>query len=242
MKKCSSLGIWSRSLTQTMTVCGKNGQHAKQTPPPAGPRGNVPTDRFVFIPRYRKCPIFSGRAGIGFDEWEEEVQACMRARHISLADQAFFLYDHLEGEAREEIKYRPAAERTDPMKIRTILRELYGCTQSHVSLQEVFYSRKQQDGESLLEFSFALMSLMGKIKQASSQAIPNAEVMLRDQFIEYVIDGGLRRDLKQNKNPRLACTVQSCRLRQIVVRAVEGKMVVPQVIVRLRHPGENLQQ
>lgn len=166
-------------------------------PPPAGPPGNVPTDRFVFIPRDRKCPIFSGRAGIGFDEWEEEVQACMRARHLSLADQAFFLYDHLEGEAREEIKYRPAAERTDPMKIRTILRELYGCTQSHVSLQEAFYSRKQQDGESLLEFSLALMSLMGKIKQASSQAIPNAEVMLRDQFIEYVIDGGLRRDLKQ---------------------------------------------
>lgn len=57
---------------------------------------NVSTERFVFIPRDMKCPIFIGKAGLSLDEWEDEVQACMRVCYLSLADQAFFLFDHLE--------------------------------------------------------------------------------------------------------------------------------------------------
>lgn len=74
------------------------------------------SDRFVFVPRDRKCPKFSGRSGITINEWVEEAQACMRARHLSVADQAFFLFDHLEGEARDEIRYRSDIERGDPEK------------------------------------------------------------------------------------------------------------------------------
>lgn len=44
-------------------------------------------------------------------EWIEEIEACMRAQHLSQSDQAFFLFDHLEGEAREELKYHSNAER-----------------------------------------------------------------------------------------------------------------------------------
>lgn len=180
-------------------------------PVPIGASDNVTTERFVFVPRDRKCPSFRGNTGIRFDEWEEEVQACMRARHLSSADQAFFLFDHLEGEAREEIKYRSVDERSDPRKIVTILRELYGCSQSHVSLQEAFFSRKQQEGESLLEFSLALMNLMGKIRQVSPQAILNSEIMLRDQFVEYVLDGGLSRTLKQLVWCQLSATLLDVR-------------------------------
>ncbi|XP_036980065.1 ectodysplasin-A receptor-associated adapter protein isoform X2 [Acanthopagrus latus] len=34
-------------------------------------------------------------------------------RHLGAADQALFIFDHLEGEAKEEIKFRSAAERGD---------------------------------------------------------------------------------------------------------------------------------
>lgn len=141
--------------------------------------------------------MFRGRTGIGLAEWIEEVQACMRARHLSTSDQAFFLFDHLEGEAREEIKFRPSAERGDPAKIISVLQELYGCTDSYVALQEAFFSRRQQEGETLQEFSLALMSLMTSVKQRAPSDMPNAEVLLRDQFVEHVIDGSLRRELKQ---------------------------------------------
>lgn len=155
------------------------------------------TDRLVFIPRDRKCPMFRGRTGISVGEWVEEAQACMRARHLAPADQAFFLIDHLEGEAKEELKFRSSVERGDPTKIISILQELYGCTESYVALQEAFFSRRQQEGETLQEFSLALLGLMEKVKAQAPGDIPNAEALLRDQFIEHVCDGSLRRDLKQ---------------------------------------------
>lgn len=155
------------------------------------------TERLVLVPRDRKCPVFRGRSGIGLEEWVEETQACIRARHLSTVDQAFFLFDHLEGEAREEIKYRAATDRSDPAKIISILRDLYGPSDSYVSLQEAFFSRRQHAGETLQEFSLALLSLMSAIKQSAPSEMPNADVLLRDQFIENVIDGSLRRELKQ---------------------------------------------
>lgn len=163
-------------------------------------------DRFVFVPRDRKCPKFSGTSGIGIDEWVDEAQACMRARCLSLADQAFFLFDHLEGEAREEIRHRPDTDRGDPTRIIGALRELYGCSLSYVALQEAFFSRRQREGETLLEFSLSLMGLQEKVKQQSSTAMPNAEVLLRDQFVEFVLDPALRRELKQLVRRQPFCT------------------------------------
>ncbi|KAK7898885.1 hypothetical protein WMY93_019738 [Mugilogobius chulae] len=180
------------------------GSSTQSAVPPATPVQVHSTDRLVFVPRDRKCPMFRGRTGIGLNEWLEEAEACVRARHLSLADQAFFLFDHLEGEAREEIKYRSAEERSDPAKITAILQDLYGCSESYVALQEAFFSRRQREGESLLEYSLALMFLMEKVKQRAPNNIVNSEILLRDQFVEQVLDGNLRRDLKQyvRQSPR----------------------------------------
>lgn len=159
---------------------------------------NVPlTERLILVPRDRKCPIFRGRSGLGLEEWIEEVQACMRAHHLSALEQAFFLFDHLEGEPRDEIKHRSSVERSDPARIIAVLQELYGSSESYVSLQEAFFSRRQQEGETLQEFSLALMNLMASVKQRAPHGTHNSEVLLRDQFVENVIDGSLRRELKQ---------------------------------------------
>ncbi|XP_041862171.1 uncharacterized protein LOC121653037 [Melanotaenia boesemani] len=156
-----------------------------------------PIERLIYLPRERRCPVFRGRTGLGLAEWVEEVQACFRSRHLSSIEKAFFLYDHLEGEARDEIRYRPREEREDPEKVLSILQELYGCTRSYVSLQEDFFSRKQLDGETLQEFSHALMCLMERVAQKAPIGLLNKDVMLRDQFVEYVFDCFLRRELKQ---------------------------------------------
>ena len=107
--------------------------------------------------------MFRGRSGMGLVEWMEEVRAGMRVRQLSTVDQAYFIYDHLEGEAKEEIKFRPRRDREDPAMIFSILQELYGCAQSYVALQEQFFSRKQLDGESLQEYSHALFALMERV-------------------------------------------------------------------------------
>ncbi|KAI2644901.1 Gag polyprotein [Labeo rohita] len=138
-------------------------------PQPVEPDLVVP-ERFVFVPRDRRCTKFSGKSGIGIEEWVEEAEACMRARYLSKADKAFFLFDHLEGEAREEIRYRSVDERNDP--------EAAG--------GGVFVGVfPRSDG------------LLERVKQKSPYAMPNFQVLLRDQFIEHVNDNSLRRELKQ---------------------------------------------
>lgn len=183
-------------------------------PAPGLVPGPVPAsapERLIFVPRDRKCPLFSGRASPKLREWIEEAEACMRARHLTPADQAFFLYDHLEGEARDELKYRPSTDRADPERIFSVLREVYGCTDSYVALQESFFSRRQQEGESLQEFSLALMSLMAKVKESAPGIMPNAEALLRDQFVEHVLDGALRRELKQMVRRQPTATILEVR-------------------------------
>lgn len=155
------------------------------------------SERLVVMPRDRKCPVFSGKGGVGIAEWVEEVQACIRVRHLSAFDKALFIFDHLAGEAREEIKFRSSAERGDPERILAILEELYGCAQPHVILLQAFFSRHQHEGETLHEFSLALLALMAQVKQRAPDGMPNADVLLRDQFTEHVLDPSLRRELKQ---------------------------------------------
>lgn len=155
------------------------------------------SEHLLYIPREKKCPVFRGTSGIPVEDWIEEVRAVLRARYLKPVDQAYFIYDHLEGEAKDEVKYRPKAEREDPEKILTILQDMYGCSKSYVSLQQSFFSRKQQEGETLQEFSHALCCYMDKIKRSAPQGMRHADTLLRDQFVEHVLDFNLRRELKR---------------------------------------------
>ncbi|XP_036374266.1 uncharacterized protein LOC118770612 [Megalops cyprinoides] len=156
---------------------GSSSYHAPSSSNPV-----TSSERLLYLPRERKCPVFRGRAGIGIDEWIEKVHASIRAGHLGPLDQAYFIFNHLDGEAKDEIRYRSRAEREDPQRILSILKELYGCSNSYVALKESFFSRKQLDGESLQEYSHALFS-----------AVPLSDV----QFVEHVLDPGLRRELKR---------------------------------------------
>ena len=49
----------------------------------------------------------------------------------------------------------------------------------NVSLQEDFFSRKQQEGETQQEFSHVLMSLMEKVVKKAPNGLPNKDVLLR---------------------------------------------------------------
>lgn len=191
---------------------GSSARDAAQAGPSTRGAGNTgTTDRIIYLPRERKCPIFRGTHGIGVEEWEEEVRTSMRVRHVGPTDQASFLFDHLEGEARDEIKYRPVAEREDPDKVLSILKELYGCQESYVSLQEDFFSRRQLEGETLQEFSHSLFCLMDKVKANSPHAVTNSDILLRDQFTQNVNNSDLRRELKRYVRENVDCTLLDVR-------------------------------
>lgn len=160
----------------------------------------VRREQILYLPRERRCPKFSGSVAAGslsVEEWIEEAQSCIRSRFMSEVEKAMFLCDHLEGEARNEIKYRPMAIREDPNAVIKVLKEVYGCSRSYVFWQQRFFDRKQRDNESLFEFSHALMELMDRVKLSKEDAIRNPDIVLRDQFCENVCDPMLRRELKR---------------------------------------------
>lgn len=116
----------------------------------AGGSGRLPVRReqAVYLPRERRCPKLSGSVTAGslpIEEWTEEAQSCIRSRYLSELEKAMFLYDHLEGEARSEIKYRPVAVRENPTEIISVLNEVYGCSKSYVYWQQRFFDRKQRE-------------------------------------------------------------------------------------------------
>lgn len=77
-----------------------------------------------------------------------------------------------------EIKLRPPAARETPESVFDILRDLYGGKQTFVQLQQRFYERKQKEGESLTEFSHALMSLMDLILAGNPGSVPSSDRVL----------------------------------------------------------------
>lgn len=83
---------------------------------------------------------------------------------------------------------------------------MYGCSQSLVGLQKQFFQHRQLEGESLREYSHALMALMEAMKRKNLPGICNPDHTLRDQFIEHMRDNTLRRELKRQVrlNPEMS--------------------------------------
>ena len=59
--------------------------------------------RLLYLPMERKCPMFRGRVGMGIEEWVEEVNASIRTRHLGTLDQAYFIFDHLDGDTESRL-------------------------------------------------------------------------------------------------------------------------------------------
>ncbi len=64
-------------------------------------------------------------------------------------------------------------------------------------LLQIFYSRKQIEGEDIHAYSHALSQIVNSIQKQSPNAVANESMAIRDQFIEDIRDASLRRDLRK---------------------------------------------
>ena len=69
------------------------------------------------------------------DDWIEEIQNVMKSRHMNKEETIDFIYSHLTGSAKEEIRYRSNKERRDPTKVLRILSEAFGEKQGITVIQ-----------------------------------------------------------------------------------------------------------
>lgn len=79
---------------------------------------------------------------------------------------------------------------------------MYGQPQSLTKLQKQFFDRRQQDGETIREYSHALMAIMELINHCKVREAWCGDFALRDKFAENVCDVSLRRELKRTIQQR----------------------------------------
>ena len=154
-------------------------------------------ERVVYLPKEKKCTVFTGGSSANFYDWVDEINATLGYRSYNGAEKAAYIYEHLGGEARQEIKYRTQVERANPEQVINILQEIYGQPQSLTKLQKQFFDRRQRDGETVREYSHALMAIMEEISHCKVKEAWCGDFALRDQFAENVSDVSLRRELKK---------------------------------------------
>ena len=112
------------------------------------------------------------------------------------------LVDYLGGCAKEEVLCHPDEVRRDFGALVSLLRRMFGPLETVTSLYAEFYSRTQSEGETLAEYSRALIRLHQRIEGAApTMAERQALAVLGDgslkhQFVVGVRDGWVRHELR----------------------------------------------
>ena len=126
-------------------------------------------------------------------EWLSDFDRYARQFQLSDVDQAVVLLDHLGGAARDKVDCHPEAVRYSLTQLKALLRLRFGPIESVASLNAAFHARMQSDGESLADYSRALMRLHDRMaKAAASQAEGQALSLLRDNALKEQFARGVR--------------------------------------------------
>ena len=84
--------------------------------------------QLVFAPKMRKVKKFSGKPGHGVSVYEfiEEMTRILKTRPTPQEEQVDFVLSHLEGPAKEEMRFRPVEEKKSSKAVLGILKEVFG--------------------------------------------------------------------------------------------------------------------
>ena len=155
--------------------------------------------QLVFAPKMRKVEKFSGKPGHGVSVYEfiEEMTRILKTRPTPQEEQVDFVLSHLEGPAKEEMRFRPIEEKKSSKAVLGILKEVFGERATVSELLSDFYSTKQTRSQSLQDFSVELMGKLDRILRVDRSRVKERDIMLRDQLAENVYESWLRRELKR---------------------------------------------
>ena len=174
--------------------------------------------KVVFAPKQRKVEKFSGRDGTQtVYEFVEEMLRVLKSRPTPPEEQADFILSHLEGPAKEELRYRSPGEKKDPNAILDLLSEAFAERSTASELMSDFYSTKQESGQSLREYSHSLMRKLDLVARVDPTFISNREKTLSNQFAENVSSVWLKRELKRSLRSKPKMSFSDLREEAIVL-------------------------
>ena len=96
-------------------------------------------------------------------------------------------------------------DKTTSSEVFKILKDVYGLKDTWERLEKKFYSRDQEDGETLQDYSHALMEILLDMEKMNTTSSVNTDRKLKDRFADGVNDVSLSRELDRlnRERPRL---------------------------------------
>ena len=145
--------------------------------------------------RERKLRKYSGVEP--YEDWEVDAQAAITGSGMSPGEQAEFLYNKLEGNARREVVCRGGHTELTVEQLFSALGEVFTKRGVVPRLLSKFWARDQAPGESLASYSHTLMAILEDIFHADPREVPDQSALLLKKFCAGVADSNLRWELKQ---------------------------------------------
>lgn len=141
----------------------------------------------------------------------------MKSRPTNIEEQVDFLISHLEGPAKEEIRYRPSSKKNTPQKILVILKEAFGERATTSELMAEFYQSSQDPYETFRDFSHTLMKKLDNVLRLDDSYVSDKDKLLQNQFSENVANTWLKRELKKIIRARPTITFTDIREEAVVL-------------------------
>ena len=166
----------------------------------------------VTAPPARKLRKYSGTSS-ELSNWITDARSILPT--IANADRTNFLLTHLEGIARDEIRFMPENERDSVDKIFDILSSAFGDTRSSALVKRELYDRMQGSKESVREYGRVLLEIAEGMKEGSEVR----DKSVCEVFCENLYDVQIKREMK--KMVRDDPTISFSKLRAEAIRLEE---------------------
>ena len=137
------------------------------------------------------------------DEWLADFDVFVRQCGVPEGERAVVLVDYLGGCAKVEVLCHTEEVRRDVGALVSLLRRVFGPWETVTSLQAEFYARMQSVGETLAEYSRALIRLHQRIEGAAPTVTERQALAvlgdgaLKHQFVVGVRKEWVRRELRR---------------------------------------------
>ena len=152
----------------------------------------------IYVQRERRMPKLGGRPqkpeDPDVDDWTADMENHLQASPLSDREGLDFVMDHLTGPAGQEVRFREPRTAVEALQI---VRSVFGDVDTMGAAQEAFYTRIQQPGETLLDYSLALVKLFSKLSKRQPSLSPLRNETLKGRFASGVRDISLQREMRR---------------------------------------------
>ena len=151
----------------------------------------------VFVTRERKIDKFNGGDDKDVREWAETILSYVNNRFNTEQERAEFIFEHLEGAAKAEVKFRVTPSKAAAQEIIDVITEVFKDKDSVTQLQQKFFSRNQERGESIKDYAYKLMDLFGAIYTKHPNLYSDRDTLLKQKFADGIEDYNLRQEMRR---------------------------------------------